>query len=426
MKRLCILLGSAHVGGGTYVVFQHALWLQEHGWEVVIVPHFPLEPGQLDWHPEAKAKLSFSRIEDVESSHFDVALATWWRTVYDLHKISANTYAYFVQSIESRFFPEWDSATRAFAEATYTFGLPVITEVSWIQEYLKKEHSTQSLVARNGIRKDLYTDDGEAVAERNARSFRVLVEGPLKVFFKNTEQAIELSLKSRADEVWFMTSTKDLCEYPGVDRVFSCVAIDEAAAIYRSCHVLVKLSYVEGMFGPPLEMFHCGGTAVAYDVTGADEYMRDRMNSRILPRDDQEGVIQAVNDLRDDYNKWSEYRAQALLTAKEWPCWSSSSKLFGEHLSAIALSGAGPQRAVLENQSKWILKWFNDHKAQQDKLFDLIPKLEFQSERAMHAERRAEELTRSRPETVTSLRRYQALELVLLRKKIGQWLAKTH
>jgi hypothetical protein len=38
--------------------------------------------------------------------------------------------------------------------------------------------------------------------------------------------------------------------------------------VYRSCDILGKLSYVEGMFGPPLEMFHCGWTAIVYNVTG--------------------------------------------------------------------------------------------------------------------------------------------------------------
>ena len=53
--------------------------------------------------------------------------------------------------------------------------------------------------------------------------------------------------------------------------------------IYGSADVLVKASNAEGMFGPPLEMFSTGGTAVAWHVQGAEEYMSDRYNSLLVP-----------------------------------------------------------------------------------------------------------------------------------------------
>ena len=56
------------------------------------------------------------------------------------------------------------------------------------------------------------------------------------------------------------------------------------SGIYRSCDVIVKLSYVEGMFGPPLEMFHCGGTSIVYDVTGHDEYIVHGKNGLVAKK----------------------------------------------------------------------------------------------------------------------------------------------
>ena len=73
----------------------------------------------------------------------------------------------------------------------------------------------------------------------------------------------------------------------GVDRVFSRVPILETPRVYRSCDVLVKLSYIEGMFGPPLEMFHCGGTAIVYRVTGHEQYIRHDDNSLVVTPDDE-------------------------------------------------------------------------------------------------------------------------------------------
>ena len=42
--------------------------------------------------------------------------------------------------------------------------------------------------------------------------------------------------------------------------------------IYNQCDVLLKMSKVEGVFGPPLEMMACGGTCVVGNVSGYDEY----------------------------------------------------------------------------------------------------------------------------------------------------------
>ncbi len=68
------------------------------------------------------------------------------------------------------------------------------------------------------------------------------------------------------------------------------IPVESTPVIYRSCDVLLKLSKVEGMFGPPLEMFHCGGTAITYDVTGSEEYLVSGRNSLVVPMDDEKAV----------------------------------------------------------------------------------------------------------------------------------------
>ena len=45
-------------------------------------------------------------LADVGQERFDLVFATWWKTALELHRINAYQYAYFVQSIESRFYPE--------------------------------------------------------------------------------------------------------------------------------------------------------------------------------------------------------------------------------------------------------------------------------------------------------------------------------
>ncbi len=358
--KIAILLGSAHVGGGTYVIFQHALYLVRLGWKVTVVTEEPVSQQQLDWHKEAKEQLLFKTYNQLEEEEFDIALATWWRTVFLLHRVKAASYQYFVQSIESRFFPDWDRAAYSFAESTYFMKLPTVTEAKWIKGYLSTNYGTCSELVPNGIRKDLYTEEGAAIAPREPGKLRVLVEGPLRVFFKNVERTVALCKQSKADEIWLLTSSPDCTDYPGVDRTFSCVPIQKVAEIYRSCDVIVKLSYVEGMFGPPLEMFHCGGTAIVYDVTGHDEYMENGVNSIVLKRDDEEGVIQAINRLRDDRTLLENLKLNARRTADLWPDWDTSSKLFAEAVLRLRQQECESQ-IELKAKARIINNWYTDH-----------------------------------------------------------------
>lgn len=43
------------------------------------------------------------------------------------------------------------------------------------------------------------------------------------------------------------------------------------------------------MFGPPLELFHCGGTAVVF-ISGHDEYIVNGKNAVVVSTGDTDGV----------------------------------------------------------------------------------------------------------------------------------------
>ena len=278
--------------------------------------------------------MSFKSFAEIEGTRFDLAISTWWRTIYDLHRVEAAQYCYFVQSIESWFYPDHDAAVRNLANSTYQFGLPTITEANWIHAHLKDRFGTNAYLVKNGCSKTIYRADGPAESPRTEGRMRVLVEGPLGVDFKNIARTIALLRKTIADEIWLLTISP-ISSYPGVKRVFSRVPAYDCARIYRSCDVLVKLSYVEGMFGPPLEMFHCGGTAVVYDVTGHDEYISNHENALVIPSGDEASVIAAVNELKRQPGLLARLKQGALATAANWPDWSEVSPQFHRALVAI-------------------------------------------------------------------------------------------
>jgi O-antigen biosynthesis protein len=332
--RICILVGSVDISGGTYVIFQHALALAESGVDVTIVSLMPLGHAAPNWHP-ALGRLRLLQIESVGAEEFDVAMATWWLTVYRLPEVRARQYAYFVQSIESRFATSpGDASVTQNAARTYTFDLFTLTITSLIQTYLAVEFCRPSVIVRNGIRKDLYSPFGPQLSMRPEQGLRVLVEGPLGIPLKNTETAIEIARSVTAD-VWLLTSTP-VGNYSGVSQLCSRIPVDLCAGIYRSCDVLLKLSRVEGMFGPPLEMFHCGGTAVVYDVTGSEEYIRHGRNALVAEMEDEEGARAALFQLLHDRPMLEGLRTGALRTAALWPDWSDASATFVDTVLTLA------------------------------------------------------------------------------------------
>jgi len=340
--KIAFLLGNPEISGGTYVIYEHATRLQRLGHDVIVITQNPVIPEQYAWHSSA-GELQWLILDQAGSEHFDIVIATWWQSPFLLKDLDSTHYVYFVQSIETRFFGLADPLDYAaqdhdiwtdICEKTYSFSLPMITEAHWIQEYIYENYNTTPFLVHNGIRKDVYTRTGDVVSPREKGKLRVLIEGPVDVVYKNVPTAIKLSIEAGADEIWLLTSS-DILEFPGVDRVFSRIPIHDTPPIYRSCDVLVKLSYIEGMFGPPLEMFHCGGTAIVYKVTGHDEYIIHDQNSLVVERDDEDRVVHYLRQLKDEPETLARLKEGAHKTAKQWPGWESCSLEFEKTLVAI-------------------------------------------------------------------------------------------
>ena len=357
--KIAFLIGSPDISGGSFVIFEHALRLVGYGHKVALITEIPLnkDKRELHWHKRAQTLewLSFDQVEERQIS-FDIVIATWWRTFYELYKVKSLQYAYFVQSIESKFYDSIEKPLCKLVESTYALDVPIITEATWIKEYLYDNYHENAWLVKNGIRKDVYNLIGDVIEPRNPNKLRILVEGPLHVGFKNVPKTIELCKKSNADEIWLLTST-EIDKVDGVDRVFSRVPVEKTADIYRSCDVIVKLSYVEGMFGPPLEMFHCGGTAIVYDVTGHDEYIVHNINGLVVKTDDDEQVVNYINELKKDRKKLNFLKSNTIKTANEWNNWDISAREFEKALFSIMDVNHYSQK-TLKLESQFMFDWY--------------------------------------------------------------------
>lgn len=343
---IAFLLGSPDISGGTNVIMEHALGLTQLGHRVSIVTERPIEASRLAWKPEAMKLPLFCHAE-VKQKMFDLAFATWWRTCYDLPFVPARKYAYFVQSIESRFFAATDPDSKALAEYTYRMPMPVVTEATWIAKYLGSNYGRSVSLVLNGIDKATFNTEGPVVEARRPGSLRVLIEGPLGVEFKRTELALDLCRQAGVKDLWLLTSS-ECASMPGCSRVLSRIPVTRVGEVYRSCDVLVKLSTVEGMFGPPLEMFHCGGTAITTDVTGHDEYMKHGINGVIVRRGNEAEVVEYLRSMERDPSFVTALKQGAVDTARAWPDWPSSTRQFEAFVRETIEKGDTP-KATTDN-----------------------------------------------------------------------------
>jgi glycosyltransferase involved in cell wall biosynthesis len=326
------------ISGGTYVIVQHAVYLHDHGYDVTLAVQEPFTAQTLAWH-DCTSRLRCVPIEVAKYETFDLVIATWWKTALELCHFNSPRCAYFVQSIESRFYPASEVPLRALVDATYRLPCSYVTEATWIRDHLKINYGHDVALVRNGIRKDVYRTTGPVIAPRDPnRHPRVLVEGHFGVPFKNTALGVRLAREAGAQDIWVLTGTP-IKWVPGVSRVFSRVPMNVTPEIYRSCDILVKLSTVEGMFGPPLEIFHCGGTAIVFDVTGHDEYIVDGLNACVVRRGDIDSVVTTLRHLLSDRSELARLQTGALQTAEAWASWDESSSAFRDW---VETSLAGP------------------------------------------------------------------------------------
>jgi hypothetical protein len=336
-KRIVFLCGSLSISGGTNIILTYAQYLQTAGANVTLL-YLLGEETDSDWHPSF-GKLRIANWNNSSAEKYDLAIFTWWRTVLDCSSVNSDKAAYFVQSLENRFARNnGDIDSEIYAASTYFLELPVITVASWIAKSLFVSTGQNGFVVRNGIDKAIFHQNVIPVETPSLDKLRVLIEGPFDVPMKAVDEAFKVARSINNVEIWHVNPTAQ--RESVYSKNFSKVPYREMAKIYKSCDVILKLSRVEGMFGPPLEAFHVGSTAVVSRVTGYSEYIKDGENSLSVDVDDFESAALALAELSANRELLQNLKSNALLTAEAWPSIEESAFKFAEVCSLVLFSNS--------------------------------------------------------------------------------------
>ena len=179
--KVAFLVNDLQLSGGVGVVMQHSRQLAlHHGFDVCVV--LARDEDLPRWEYETLAHLRVLSLEAAREERFDVVVATWWETCSALFELEADRYAYFVQSLEDRFYPP-DEPNRIGAGLTIDLPVAFITEARWIAATLAELRPDASChLVRNGIDKTIFASPPEVVPSTGG-PLRVLVEGSPSVWF---------------------------------------------------------------------------------------------------------------------------------------------------------------------------------------------------------------------------------------------------
>ncbi len=314
--RLVFVLPSFGISGGVYVVAKVAETLvRTREYEVILAVPDVRFLKTLNWirFSELAPVLSYS---DACKREYDIVLATWWETLFDAVWFSGKTYALFMQALESSFYRWGDIRQDIYDHLIESNAFPSITSSRWLLNYSSKP----AFYFLAGLDRSVFKPVSPLI-ERDSKRVRFVLEGPITDCRKNIREAIDLLERNHIEYLWVGADASRAYVAKNCVAVFSSVPLEKMAGVYCSGDVLLKVSSSEGMFGPPLEMFSCGGTAISWDVSGAEEYMIHGHNSMLCPVNNFSSLLVSIEALRSDSIVLARLKANAKKTADSWPLW---------------------------------------------------------------------------------------------------------
>lgn len=312
--KIAYLIPGCGVSGGIAVVCQHVNRLQRRGHEVYLVSESA--EREISWFPNQRVPIvglqSFPK-------DLDVLVATAWSTTFRVAVLPAKHKFYFVQSDETRFHSK-NSAWEHITRLSYAVGYNYLTEARWIRQWLSDGFGHQAELVPNGLDDSIFFPSEPLVPKGDKP--RVLLEGAIGLPYKGMAEAFE-AVKDIDVEVWCVSSYGKPEKAWKCHKFFEQVPMTEMHRIYSSCDILVKLSRVEGFFGPPMEMMACGGAVVVGEVTGYDEYIENEVNALVVDPLKPQQAAAAIKRLIEDKALRERLLANGKSTAARWQ-WEAS------------------------------------------------------------------------------------------------------
>ncbi|HEY2766939.1 MAG TPA: glycosyltransferase [Solirubrobacteraceae bacterium] len=335
--RVVYVTEGTGVGGGHRDIFEHLNRLAERGHEVAL---YTLG-GEPDWFDLRVPVHSFEFYEELveELSGIDaIKVATWWNTAVPvwLASVLRGIPAYFVQDIETSYYPDDESVRHAVIDS-YRPEFHYMTISGWNRERLRELGLDAELIPP-GI--DLENFRVRPEVER--RTDMVLALGrtnPLKNL--PLTLAAWRALPQPRPELCLFGIEPELADEPGM-RYEEAPSDERVGELFSEATVFVQTSTHEGFCLPALESMATGGAVVCTDAHGNRDFCEDGENC-LMPVDEVEAVRDAIARLLADPGLRARMGQAGVETASEY-AWERRIDALEAFLQRVAT----PRRPVLE------------------------------------------------------------------------------
>jgi GT2 family glycosyltransferase/glycosyltransferase involved in cell wall biosynthesis len=297
--RIAYVTEGTGIGGGHRDIFEHLNRLLDRGHEVALYT-LGEEP---DWFDLRAPVHSFEFYDELIEALADldaIKVATWWNTAAPVWRASVlrGIPAYFVQDIETSYYPDDESARHAVLDS-YRPEFRFMTISSWNRERLRELGLDAELIPP-GIDLDTF----RPLPGNERKPATVLALGrtnPLKnlpLTIAAWRALAEHPELVQPTELCMFGIEPELATDPGMRYVES--PSDEGVnELFNEATVFVQTSTHEGFCLPPLEAMATGGAVVCTDAHGNRDFCVDGENC-LMPDPDEDSVSEALARVLSD------------------------------------------------------------------------------------------------------------------------------
>lgn len=297
--RIAYVTEGTGIGGGHRDIFEHLNRLLDRGHDVAL---YTLGE-QPDWFDLRAPVHSFEFYDELIESLAGldaIKVATWWNTAAPVWRASVlrGVPAYFVQDIETSYYPDDESARHAVLDS-YRPEFRYMTISSWNRDRLRELGLDAELIPP-GIDLDTF----RPLPGNRRKPATVLALGrtnPLKnlpLTIASWRALAERAELEQLPELCMFGIEPELATDPGMRYVES-PSDDGVNELFNEATVFVQTSTHEGFCLPPLEAMATGGAVVCTDAHGNRDFCVDGENC-LMPEPNQESVSEALTRVLSD------------------------------------------------------------------------------------------------------------------------------
>jgi GT2 family glycosyltransferase/glycosyltransferase involved in cell wall biosynthesis len=340
--RIAYVTEGTGIGGGHRDIFEHLNRLHERGHEVALYT-LGEAPDWFELRVPVHSFEFYDELIDALAGVDAIKIATWWNTAAPVWRASVlhGIPAYFVQDIETSYYPDDESARHAVLDS-YRPEFRYMTISSWNRERLRELGLDAELIPP-GIDLDTF----KPLPGNERKPATVLALGrtnPLKNLPLTIEAWRALGERPELEqpaELCMFGIEPELASEPGMRYVES--PSDEGVnELFNEATVFVQTSTHEGFCLPPLEAMATGGAVVCTDAHGNRDFCVDGENC-LMPAPDSASVTAALARVLGDAELRERLGRAGEETAKHY-AW----ELRIDALVAFLEELARPRRVVLD------------------------------------------------------------------------------